>query len=84
MPRREAELDRHEPDDALFEREFPSGSWRSALDFSIDHVNQNPSPFRFTKSYDDTSIGIDNGQNEAGSARIRRCSRRTGDHLLAV
>jgi|RhiMetdeSRZDD1v2_1073273.scaffolds.fasta_scaffold166524_4 hypothetical protein len=44
---------------------FPSGSWRSALDFSIDHVNQNPSPFRFTKSYDDTSIGIDNGQNEA-------------------
>jgi hypothetical protein len=44
---------------------FPSGSWRSALDFSIDHVNQNPSPFRFSKSYGDTSIGIDNGQNEA-------------------
>jgi hypothetical protein len=44
---------------------FPSGSWRTALDTAIDRVNQNPSPFRFGKSYGDTSIGIDNGQNEA-------------------
>jgi CARDB/Matrixin len=44
---------------------FPSGSWRTALDTAIDRVNQNPSTFRFNKSYGDTSIGIDNGQNEA-------------------
>ena len=44
---------------------FPSGSWRTSLNTAIDRVNQNPSPFRFSKSYDDTSIGIDNGQNEA-------------------
>ena len=44
---------------------FPSGSWRSSLDTAIDHLNENPSPFNYSKSYGDTSVAIDNGQSEA-------------------
>lgn len=39
--------------------------WRGALDAAIDHLNQNPSPFRFAKSYSDNSVAMGNGQNEA-------------------
>ena len=44
---------------------FPSGSWRDSLSTAIDRVNQNPSPLRWNKSWGDTSVGVDNGQNEA-------------------
>jgi hypothetical protein len=44
---------------------FPAGVWRTALDTAIDRVNQNPSPFRFSKSYNDGAQALDNGENEA-------------------
>jgi hypothetical protein len=44
---------------------FPSGSWRTSLDTAIDRVNQSPAAFRFNKAYNDSSVGLDNGQNEA-------------------
>ncbi len=44
---------------------FPAGAWRNSLSAAIDRVNQNPSKFRYTKSWNDTSVGVDNGQNEA-------------------
>lgn len=44
---------------------FPAGStWLSALSTSIARVNDNPSPFNFSLSSGDTSVGFDNGQNE--------------------
>src|SRR5678815_428903 len=43
---------------------FGPGALRTALDTAIDHVNQNPSRFRFSKSYNDNSIAMGNGQNE--------------------
>lgn len=44
---------------------FPSGSsWLSALSTSISRVNENPSPFNFSLTSGDTSVGFDNGQNE--------------------
>lgn len=44
---------------------FPSGSWRTSLNTAMDRVNDNPSNFRYTRTYGDTSLGLDNGQNEA-------------------
>lgn len=44
---------------------FPSGSWRNSLNAAMDRVNDNPSNFRYTRTYGDTSVGLDNNQNEA-------------------
>lgn len=44
---------------------FPPGSpYRTASADTIDKANQNPSEFRFTRSWDDGSVGVDNGQSE--------------------
>lgn len=44
---------------------FPEGSsYRTASADTIDKANQNPSEFRFTRSWGDGSVGINNGQNE--------------------
>ncbi|MFK8029835.1 MAG: hypothetical protein AB8G18_06315 [Gammaproteobacteria bacterium] len=43
---------------------FPAGSWRNSINAAMDRVNDNPSNFRYTRSYGDTSLGLDNGQNE--------------------
>ena len=44
---------------------FAPGSWRSSLDAAINHLNENPTPFNYSKSYGDTSVALDNGQSEA-------------------
>lgn len=44
---------------------FPLGSsMGNALQSSIDRVNDNPSKFNFSLVFGDTSLGLDNGQNE--------------------
>ena len=44
---------------------FPSGSsYRTALGTVTSRFNVNPGKIRMTQSYDDTSIGFNNGQNE--------------------
>jgi len=44
---------------------FPAGNaYRSALATAVSRFNNNPSQFRFTQSYDDTSVRFDNGQSE--------------------
>lgn len=43
---------------------FPSGVWRDALTESISRWNTNPSNFYFNLTYDDSSVGLNNGENE--------------------
>ncbi len=40
------------------------GAYAQALQTSIDRVNANPSKFRFSLSLGDSSLGVDNGENE--------------------
>lgn len=42
----------------------PTGLYRTALGQTITQFNKNPSKIRFSMQYDDTSVGLDNGQNE--------------------
>ncbi len=44
---------------------FAPGAWRDAMTTAITRWNQNPSEFRFGISYNDASVGVDNGQSEA-------------------
>ena len=55
---------------------FPSGnSYRTALGTVVSRWNQNPSNFRFTQLYDDTSVGFNNGQSEVWfSSDSGKCS----------
>lgn len=43
---------------------FPAGYWRNGLQRAIDFTNANPSPFFFTLTTDDGSVGRNNGQSE--------------------
>lgn len=44
---------------------FPAGNaYRTALGTVASRWNQNPSNFFFSQLYDDTSVGLNNGQNE--------------------
>lgn len=43
---------------------FPVGSWRTALATAVSRWNQTPSEFRFNLTYNDSSVGRGNGQNE--------------------
>ncbi len=43
---------------------FADANWQNALSTMINLWNQNPSQFRFTRTFGDTSIGRGNGQNE--------------------
>ena len=43
---------------------FANSSWRNSMLGAITRTNENPSRFRFTSGTGDTSLGIDNGQNE--------------------
>src|SRR6187431_1808818 len=44
---------------------FPAGSaFGNSLQTSIDRVNDNPSRFNFSLLFGDSSLGLDNGQNE--------------------
>jgi hypothetical protein len=40
------------------------GAFAQALQTSVDRVNANPSKFRFSLSLGDSSLGVDNGENE--------------------
>ncbi len=44
---------------------FAPGSWRNSLNAAMNRVNDNPSNFRYTRTYGDTSVALGNGQNEA-------------------
>ena len=85
VPRRGAEVEQQQRDHALRERELSRrapGARRSTR--RSTRTNQNPSPFRFGKSYNDTSVGIDNGQNEAWFSDDPDLLRRARDHLHPV
>lgn len=43
---------------------FPSGVWRNALAESVSRWNTSPSKFYFNLTYNDSSVGLNNGQNE--------------------
>jgi hypothetical protein len=43
---------------------FPAGPWRDALTEAIQLWNRNPSKFKFQLTYNDTSVGKGNFQNE--------------------
>lgn len=49
----------------LASNSFSNSSWRSSMTTAISRVNQNPSRFRFSSSYPDSSVAVDNGQSEA-------------------
>ena len=55
---------------------FPAGNaYRTALSTVVSRWNQNPSNFRFTQVYGDTSVGLGNGQSEVWfSADAGLCS----------
>ncbi len=44
---------------------FPSGGLRNSLNAAMNRVNDNPSNFRYSRTYGDTSVALGNGQNEA-------------------
>jgi hypothetical protein len=43
---------------------FPAGVWRNALTESVSNWNTNPSNFYFSLTYDEPSVGLNNGENE--------------------
>lgn len=43
---------------------YPPGNPRNVLTSAIDRWNENPSEFRFGITYNDTSVGFNNGENE--------------------
>ncbi len=49
----------------LASNSFPAGAWRTAMTDSLQAWNRNPSKFRFSYVTGDTSVGKNNGQNEA-------------------
>jgi len=54
---------------------FPSGNaYRTSLGTVVSHFNRNPSDFRFTQTYDDTSVSKGNGQNEVWGSDSTDCS----------
>ncbi|MFK7886078.1 MAG: hypothetical protein AB8G16_04360 [Gammaproteobacteria bacterium] len=45
---------------------FPAGgSWRPAMVSGINIFNRNPSKFRFTASFNDANVALNNGENES-------------------
>jgi hypothetical protein len=54
---------------------FPAGNaYRTALGTMVANFNKNPSDFRFTQTYDDTSVAKGNGQNEVWFSGSTDCS----------
>jgi hypothetical protein len=43
---------------------FPAGVWRNALSEAVSQWNTNPSNFYFSLTYDEPSVGRNNGENE--------------------
>lgn len=43
---------------------FPAGPWRNALASVVGHWNANPSNLGYSISYNDSSVGLGNGQSE--------------------
>jgi hypothetical protein len=54
---------------------FPAGNpYRTSLYWAVMQFNKNPSQFRITQRYDDTSLDLHNGQNEVWASADRRHS----------
>ncbi len=49
----------------LASNSFSNSAWRNSMTTAISRVNQNPSRFRYTSTYPDTGVSVNNGQSEA-------------------